>query len=49
VNSAHAIKITQQFRRLRILLVVIFTSAAREPAHNNNCGPLPKYGWTPTL
>jgi hypothetical protein len=33
-------KITQQFRRLRVPHIVILTSAAREPAHNNGCGPL---------
>jgi hypothetical protein len=28
-------------------LIVIFTRAAREPAHNNGCGPVPKKCWTP--
>jgi len=33
------IKITQPFRRLGILLIVIFPPAAREPAHNSGGDP----------
>jgi hypothetical protein len=40
VNYMYNIKITQQFKRLGIPLDVIFPRAAREPAHNNGCGPL---------
>ena len=36
------IKITQKYRRLGLPLTIIFTCAAREPAHNTGCGPLPK-------
>jgi len=36
------IKITQKFRRLGLPLTIIFTCAAREPAHNMGCGPLKK-------
>jgi len=34
-------KITQQFRWLGVPLIVIFAHVAREPAYNNDCGPLP--------
>ena len=33
------IKITQPFRRLGLIHIIIFPAAAREPAHNNGCGP----------
>jgi hypothetical protein len=32
---------------LDIPLPMIFICAAREQAHNNNCGPLPQKGWMP--
>ena len=40
VNCVCTVEITQYFRRLGIPLSIIFTRAAREPAHNNGCGPL---------
>lgn len=46
VNYFHTIKITQ-FRWFGIPLTVIFPRAARQPAHNNRCGLLPRKGWTP--
>jgi len=42
-------KITLQFRRLYIPLIVTFTPAAREPAHNNGCGTLSKMFEAPGL
>ena len=36
------IKITQKFRRLGLPLTIIFTCAAREPAHNMGCDSLQK-------
>lgn len=32
----------QQYKRLGSPRAVFFTSDASEPAHNNDCGPLPK-------
>jgi hypothetical protein len=39
-NYVHAVEITQEFRLLYHLLLFL-SRAAREPAHNGGCGPLP--------
>lgn len=38
----HATCIIQKFRQLDMPLIMILTHTAREPDHNNDCGPLPK-------
>jgi hypothetical protein len=45
----YTIKIAQQFRRLGILPIVIFTFATLEPARKNGCGTLAKKLDTPGL
>jgi hypothetical protein len=40
LNFTHNIQITQSLKRLGIPFTVISTCAAREPNHNNGCGPL---------
>ena len=41
LNYVHGIKSTQQFWQLLVPLTVTFPLAARDTAHNNECGPLP--------
>lgn len=38
----HPIRITQELRQLGMPFTVIFTDAADEPAHNNDCDPVTK-------
>jgi hypothetical protein len=38
----YTLRVTQQLRRLFIPLMLTFTRAAREPTHNDNCGPFPE-------
>jgi hypothetical protein len=38
----YTIKTVQWFHRFGIPLTVIFTCAARRPAHHDGCGPFPK-------
>jgi len=37
------------FWRLGISHIIIFPRAAREPAHNNGCGPSSQKDWSPML
>ena len=46
-NCVYTIKITDQFRRLGIPLIVICPRAALEPAHSKTCGSLPYKDWRP--
>jgi len=41
VNYIYKIKITQQFRRLGLSLIVTFPLASSKTAHNNRCGHFP--------
>jgi len=40
IHWVYAMKTTQYFKRLGIPLTAVFPRAAREPPHNNRCGPL---------
>ena len=43
-ECVYTIKVTQYWRR-SVPVIVIFTRATREPAHNNGFGPLAQNGW----
>ena len=45
VNYICSVKTAQQFQRLGITIIVIFTHASCEPAQNNSCDCVPKGAW----
>ena len=47
VNYKYTIRITQLFRRLSVVFILIFTKKVREQTHNNCRVPSPYKAWAP--